>query len=169
MARRRNTPSRRFRAAALVIAAAAAAAALLLAGCGTDTSSSEESAGATGSPAVSPSWTGVPISAADTLAVRRLVGSFWEAYNAYDPERVISYLDEHYRPIKEPVVRDEIRRLKAFSVTLGVSEKSAPVLVEPNEAEVFLNMKTPTGTRTVRMRLVRRGDDWVVTYSEEVR
>ncbi len=168
MASRRTAPSRRFRAAALVIAAAAAAAPLL-AGCGADTSWSGESAAATASQAVSPSWTGGPISAADTLAVRELVRNFWEAYNAYDPERVLSYLDEDYRPIKEPVVRDEIRRLKAFSVTLGVSEKSAPVLVGPDEAEVLLNMKTPTGTRTVQMRLVRRGDDWVVVYSEEVR
>lgn len=156
---------RRVHVAALV---AAASVALVFAGCGSGTPS-REAGRARSSPLASPLVTAASISPADAAAVRRLVREFWKAYNAYDAPRVVSYLEEGYRPAKEPVVRDEIRRLKAFSVKLGVSEASAPVLVGPDEAEILLSVETPTGDRRVQMRLVRRSGRWFVSSSEEVR
>ncbi len=109
------------------------------------------------------------ISDADAQAVRELVTAYWEAYNAYDADRAVSYLDESYRPAKEELVRQEIGRIKAFSVTLGISEKTPPVLNGPDEAEIHLNMKEPIGTREIAMKFIRHGDAWTITYSEEVK
>ena len=156
------------------------AAVALIASCGTSpptattvasTTSTAATAASTTSPAESTSTapaTTVAISAEDAQAVRDLAFIFWEAYNTYDPDKAISYLDESYRPAKEQVIRDEIRRIKTFGVKLGMSEKTAPVLIGPDQAEMYLNMKEPVGTRTIWMKFDRRGDGWTITYSEEV-
>lgn len=129
----------------------------------TSTPSSTASPGST-----APSAAGA-ISDADAQAVRELVSAYWDAYNAYDADRAVSYLDERYRPMKEELVRHEIGRIKAFSVTLGVSEKTPPVLNGPDEAEIHLDMKEPIGTREIAMKFARHGDTWAITYSEEVK
>jgi hypothetical protein len=158
----RGVPLQRTLVALVLLAAA------LVASCGGPGSSGERAA--TSAPAASStSGSAALISARDSLAVRDLVRAYWAAYNAYDPEKAISYLDEGYRPSKEKAVRDEIGRLKTFHVQLGVSEKSAPVLIGPGLAEMYLGMKTPIGTRTVWMKAVRRGSMWAITYAEEVR
>jgi hypothetical protein len=143
------------------------ATAAFVASCGGTSSS----AGQTGAPAASASssaGSATPLMAADAQAVRDLAVAYWAAYNAYDPEKAISYLDESYRPSQAKVVRDEIGRIKTFGVQLGVSEKSAPVLIGPDQAEMYLNMKTPTGTRTLWMKFSSRGGTWTITFVEEV-
>jgi hypothetical protein len=167
--RLRGASGRAGRFAVLALAVLAVAASLVAAACGALTKSAGESVAASPTPAVSPPWSGRPMSAAEQEAVRRVLTVYWAAYNDYDAERAIACLDESYRPAKEPVIRGEIRRLRTFSVTLGVREKSPPILIGPDEAEVFLSMSTPTGPRTVQMRFVRRDDTWAISYSEEVR
>ncbi len=99
--------------------------------------------------------------------MRDVAFGYWAAYNAYDTEAALSYLDDGYRATKEPAIRDEVRRIKAFGVQLGVTEKSAPVLLGPDQAEMYLSMKEPLGTRTIWMKFARRGDSWAIIYSEE--
>ena len=172
--RRRHPRTQRVVALVALLAATA-----LLVSCGTSpstitsievltTSTTAASTTSTaGSTSTTPATT-TAISAEDAQAVRDLAFIFWDAYNAYDPDRAISYLDEGYRPVKEAVVRDEIRRIKTFGVTLGMSEKTAPVLTGPDQAEMYLSMKEPVGTRTIWMKFARRSDAWTITYSEEV-
>jgi hypothetical protein len=140
--------------------------------------------GSTGSSAVSlaPDSTDIPvsetapgvpldggISAEDAEAVRATAASYWDAYNAYDADTAASYLAEDYRPTIEQTIRGEISQIKAFGVTLGVTEKTPPALIGPDEAEIYLNMQEPIGTRTILMRFARSGDEWVITYSQEVK
>jgi len=134
----------------------------LIAACGGSDSSSGQSA----TPSTPASTT--PMSAADEQAARELALQYWAAYNAYDPERAISYLDESYRPSQEETVRHDIGRIKTFGVQLGVSQKSAPVFTGTDQAEMYLNMKTPTGTRTILMRFAHHGSGWTITFVEEV-
>lgn len=122
----------------------------------------ESTAGSGATPASGPA-----ISAQDAQAVRDVASAFWEAYNAYDPDKAVSYLDESYRPEKEKTLRGEIGQIKTFGVKLGVSEKTAPVLIGPDQAEMYLTMKEPTGTRTLWMKFARHGDTWTITYSEQ--
>jgi hypothetical protein len=137
----------------------------LVASCGGTSSTAEQAA----TPASGASVSTTPMSAADAKAVRDVALGYWAAYNAYDPEKTLSYLDDTYRPSQEKIVRSEIGQIKNFGVTLGVSEKSAPVLTAPGQAEMYLSMKTPTGTRTMLMKFARRGDVWAITYAEEVK
>jgi len=147
---------------AIVLVVAAA----LAASCGGTTSSEQTTPPAT--PASSASGS-TPISAADATAVRDVAVAYWAAYNAYDAEKTLSYLDEAYRPSQDKIIRGEISQLKTFGVKLGVSEKSAPVLTAPDQAEMYLTMKEPTGTRTLLMKLTRTGDVWAITYVGEVK
>ena len=121
---------------------------------------------------VSPATTSAPgaaISAEDAQAIRDLAFKFWAAYNAYDPDTAVSYLDESYRTAKEQTIRDEIGRIKSFGVQLGMSEKTAPTLTGTDQAEMSLNMKEPIGTRTILMKFAKQGDAWIITYSEEAK
>jgi len=116
-----------------------------------------------------PTAQGAAMSAKDAQAVRDLAFKFWAAYNAYEPDTAVSYLDETYRVTKEAVVRDEISRIKTFGVTLGMSEKTAPALTGPDQAEMYLTMKEPIGTRTMLMKFDKQDGAWIITYSEEVK
>ena len=104
----------------------------------------------------------------DAAAVRDLAFAYWEAYNAYDADTAVSYLDEAYRPQVEETIRTEIGRIEAFGVQLGVTEQSAPELTSPDEAEVYLTMKEPIGTRTILMKFARGDGGWIIVYAEEV-
>lgn len=128
---------------------------------------STSSTSAPASDATATTASGAALSAEDAQAVRDLAFKFWAAYNAYDPDTAVSYLDESYRTTKEEVIRNEISRIKSFGVTLGMSEKSAPALTGPDQAEMYLNMKEPIGTRTILMKFNKQGDAWIITYSEE--
>jgi ABC-type phosphate transport system substrate-binding protein len=112
---------------------------------------------------------GTPISAADATAVRDVVLAYWAAYNAYDAEKTLSYLEEGYRSSQEKAIRGEIGQIKTFGVKLGVSEKSAPVLTASGQALMDLTLKEPTGTRTIVMKLTRNGDVWVISDVSEVK
>ena len=151
-----------------LVAIALLATAALVASCG-GTSSSGEQTTSTPTPVSSASASTTPISAEDAKAVRALAVDYWAAYNAYDADKVVSYLDESIGAAKEKSVRDEIGRIKTFGVQLGVSEKSAPVLTMPGQAEMYVTIKEPTGTRTVSMKLARRGDVWAITSVDEVK
>ena len=159
---------RRVTLLSTLAAIALLAAAALVASCGGTTSSGEQATSAP-TPVSSASVITTPLSAVDAKAVRVLAADYWAAYNAYDPEKVISYLDASVGPAKEKSIRSEIGQIKNFGVQLGVSEKSPPVLTAPGQAEMYLSMKTPTGTRTVLMKAAQRGDHWAVTYMEEVK
>jgi hypothetical protein len=138
-----------------------------LAACGSGSPGPAGTASAPASP--SPSWSGSPLSEADADAVSAVVRSYWAAYNAYDADGAIAYLAPAYRPEKAEVVRSEVGRIKTFGVQLGVREKASPEAVGPDEAQVYLSMKTPTGLRTVLMKLRYEGGEWQITYAEEVK
>ncbi|MDP3064410.1 MAG: hypothetical protein Q8O40_14560 [Chloroflexota bacterium] len=103
---------------------------------------------------------------ADTL--RKLALAYWEAFNAYDVERVLSYLAATYRAEREGQIRTDIGRIKTFGVKLGVSEVSPPQANGDGQWEMFLNMKEPLGTRRIRMAFRQAEGDWKITYSQEV-
>ena len=110
--------------------------------------------------------TSVPAEEADVL--RQLAFAYWRAFNAYDADTVLGYLEKSYRQQREEEVRSEIGRLKLFSVQLGVTEESPPSIVDEDEWEMYLTMKEPLGTRRIRMAFREVGGEWKITFSEEV-
>ncbi len=109
------------------------------------------------------------LAGADLAAVRASTTGYWTAYNAYDADKALSYLEDGYRKAVEKTVRSEIGKLKTFGVKLGVSEKGAPLSSSPDRAVIFLNMTTPTGARIVSMAFARVGGAWKITAVTEVK
>ena len=100
---------------------------------------------------------------------RRMTFEYWEAFNAYDADRVLEFLEEAYGQEREEKIRSDIGRLKLFSVQLGVTEESPPSMVDEDEWEMYLTMKEPLGTRRIRMAFRQVDGEWKVVFSEEVK
>ena len=103
---------------------------------------------------------------ADTF--RQMTFDYWEAFNAYDADGVLAFLEEGYGREREEKIRGDIGRLKLFSVQLGVAEESPPSMVDEDEWEMYLTMKEPLGTRRIRMAFREVRGEWKITFSEEV-
>ncbi|MDR9450396.1 MAG: hypothetical protein RI637_04170 [Acidimicrobiia bacterium] len=117
-----------------------------------------------------PGASGTSTSSVDptTERLRELAFSYWEAFNAYDADLVLSYLEESYRATRHRLIRDEIDTISAFGVQLGIREESPPVVLSDGTAEMFMELKEPLGTRRIRMAFSRIEADWIIVFAEEV-
>ena len=122
-------------------------------------------------PGDEPEPTSVPAEDAEEEAdtFRQMTFDYWEAFNAYDADRVLGFLEEGYGREREEKIRGDIGRLKLFSVQLGVTEEGPPSMVDEDEWEMYLTMKEPLGTRRIRMAFREVGGEWKITFSEEVK
>ena len=102
-------------------------------------------------------------------ALRKLAFAYWEAFNAYDADRALGYLEEDYRQQQDSAVRDDIGMIKLFSVKLGMSEETPPQVVGNDEWEMYLTMKEPLGTRSIRMAFQKVAGDWKIIFAEEAK
>ncbi len=100
-------------------------------------------------------------------ALRQLAFAYWEAFNAYDADRALGYLEEDYRQQREETVRDEIGKVERFRVKLGLSEETPPQIVGPDEREMYLTMKEPLGKRRIRMAFREVAGEWRIIFAEE--
>lgn len=116
-----------------------------------------------------PAATSGPSAVADdpSAQVEELAFAYWEAFNAYDADRVLSYLEETYRVARAEKIRAEIDQLGTFGVTLGIEAEGAPVLLSSDSAELYIKLKEPLGTRRILMAFERIEGDWVITSAEE--
>ncbi len=101
--------------------------------------------------------------------MRRVAFAYWEAFNNYDPDKTLSYLEDNYREQREDTVRDEISRVKRFRVHLGMSEEAAPKFTSPEEGEMLFKMKEPLGSRKIRMAFRKVNGEWKIVFAEEVK
>ena len=105
---------------------------------------------------------------ADINAVRELAFAFWEAYNAYDPDKALSYLEETYRQERDVPLRENVATIKLFSVKLEMSEESPPHMIGDGEWEMHMTMKTPLDVRRIRMSFRKVEGEWKLTFAEQV-
>jgi hypothetical protein len=148
----------------LLLAAGCSAGAFVAAGSATDSATAVTDSATPQASAAGPQVS-EPLEA-ETL--RRLAFAYWDAYNAYDADTVLSYLEPGERSKREATIRSEIGQLKTFGVKLGVTEQSAPVLTGPETAEMLLAMKEPLGSRTIKMVFLLRDGRWLITAADEV-
>ena len=99
--------------------------------------------------------------------VRDLAFAYWEAFNAYETEQVLAYLEADYRLEREGEIQDDIGRLSTFGVKLGISELSPPVMLGTDRAEMYIEMSEPLGKRRIRMGFLLVEGDWVIDFAEE--
>jgi hypothetical protein len=103
----------------------------------------------------------------DLAVVRDMAFAYWEAFNEYDPERVLSMLEDGYGAEREDTIRREIGQIRTFGVTLRVTESSPPVMLGSDTAEMFLDMKEPLGTRHIRMGFRLVDGEWLIDFAQE--
>ena len=104
----------------------------------------------------------------DTDALRQLTFAYWDALNSYDAGKAVSYLEENYRQAHRGEVEKGINQMKMFGVKLGVSEESPPRIKGVNEAEMYVALKEPLGTRRILMKFATVEGEWKITFAEEV-
>ncbi len=102
-------------------------------------------------------------------ALRKLAFAYWEAFNAYDADKALGYLEEDYRQQQDSAVRDDIGMIELFSVKLGMSEETPPQVAGNDEWEMYLTMKEPLGTRRIRMAFRKVAGDWKIIFAEEAK
>jgi len=108
--------------------------------------------------------TGDASSTVDTL--RQMAFDYWEAFNSFEADKVLAFLEDTYRLEREEEIRTDIGRIKTFGVRLEVSEQIPPQ-VDGDKAVMFLLMKEPLGIRRIQMSYLKVDGDWKLTYSEE--
>jgi len=138
---------------------------VVLAGC---SSLPPETVAPTDSPAPDASTSAISSFADDIQNLRRLAFDYWEDFNSYNPDRVLSYLEAGYRRHREIDIRRDIERIRMFRVNLGISEESPPRMIAPGRGEMFLRMQEPLGTRRIRMEFLEVEGTWKIAYAEEV-
>ncbi len=104
----------------------------------------------------------------EAALIRKLAFGYWEAFNAYDADRALAYLEDEYRQQREEQVRTEIGRIDLFNVQLGVSEEAAPWTIDGGRREMYLTMKEPLGTRRIRMEFRDVEGAWKITFAQQV-
>ena len=134
--------------------------------------------GSSPTPTLSPTPTPSPIptpspgsvdDADEANALRQLAFAYWEAFNAYDADTALGYLEKDYRRQRDEEVRGEIARISLFRVKLGVSEETPPSITGHDEREMYLTMKEPLGTRRIRMAFRGVAGEWKITFAEEAK
>ena len=100
-------------------------------------------------------------------ALRELAFAYWEAFNAYDADKTLGYLEEEYRQQRDEEIRGEIGSIKLFGIKLGVSEETPPSIVSNDEREMYLTMKEPLGKRRIRMAFREVKGEWKIIFVEE--
>ena len=104
----------------------------------------------------------------DINALSKLAFAFWDAYNAYDGDKTLGYLEESYRQLRGEEIRDNIGLMKLFGVKLELSEESPPHMISDGEWEMHMTMKEPLGTRRIRMAFRQVEGEWKIVFAEQV-
>ncbi len=104
----------------------------------------------------------------DADAVRKVAFGYWAAFNAYDPDKALSYVEAEYRRQCDETVRHHIGLVESFRVKLGLTEEAPPAMTGPDEGEMYLTMKEPLGARRIHMAFRKIGGEWMITLTEQV-
>ena len=118
--------------------------------------------------AVSSNGAAVADDTVEVTALRELAFQYWDAFNEYDVDSVLAFLEPTYRAQREEPIREDIARLEQFSVELGVTEHIPPHLAESGQWEMHLVMEVPIDIRRLRTEYLKDDDLWWITHVEEV-
>ncbi len=103
----------------------------------------------------------------DVDAARQVVFDYWEAFNNYDVEGVLAYLEEPYRLVKEESITSEIGQMQSFNATLGVEEEALPTITPEGKVKIKIKLSTPLGARHVTYDLVKINNEWKICLTVE--
>ena len=68
--------------------------------------------------------------AEDIEAARQVVFAYWEAFNSYDLEGVLAFLEESWREERTESIASEISQMEMADMTMGVEEEAEPEVTD---------------------------------------
>jgi len=107
------------------------------------------------------------LSAEDIAAVRALSDAYWNAWNEYDVDKVLSMLDEPFRKERGEEIRGNVQKLDRWNMSISVSEVTPPKLDTNGEVVMYVNVKKPLSTDLTQMRFKKVGFSWIITYASK--
>jgi hypothetical protein len=105
----------------------------------------------------------------DVEAARQVVFAYWEAFNNYDVEGVLAFLEESYRQEREESITSEIGQMEAFHVKIGVEEEAEPVITPEGMVGIKIKLSVPMGQpdRHITYHLGKINDEWKIYLAVE--
>jgi len=107
------------------------------------------------------------VTQADVDAAREVVFKYWEAFNSYDVEGVLAFLEESYRQERQESITSDIGRMQSLRIKIGVEEEAEPTITPEGKVEIKMKIKTPIGTKHYTYYLVKINDEWKIYLSVE--
>ena len=105
----------------------------------------------------------------DEETARQVVFAYWEAFNNYDVEGVLAFLEESYRLEREEGIASEIGQMQSFGVKLGVEEEAEPTTTPEGKVEIKIKLSVPMGQpdRHITYELVKINGEWKICATVE--
>jgi hypothetical protein len=103
----------------------------------------------------------------DVEAARQVVFAYLEAFNNYDVEGTLAFLEESLRQEREESITSEIGQMESFSVKLGVEEEAEPAITPDGKVEIKIKLTTPLGDKHVTYQLVKINGEWKICLAVE--
>ena len=98
---------------------------------------------------------------------RALALGYWAAFNDYDADKALSFLEDGYRSRRQSDIREQIDRLRSSNGRLVLTEVREPFMIGPEEAVMFFSLGDPPITERIQVTFVRVADGWKIRYAGE--
>jgi hypothetical protein len=107
----------------------------------------------------------------DIEAARQVVFAYREAYNNYDVEGALSFLEESHRAEREDEIRSDIAQMDTYNIKLGVEEEAEPEVTADGMVAIYIKLDVPVfgqKDRHVVYKLTELAGEWKICISEDV-
>jgi hypothetical protein len=107
----------------------------------------------------------------DIEAARQAVFAYREAFNNYDVEGALAFLEESHRADREDGIRSDIGQMKAYGIKLGVEEEAEPTITDDGMVAIYIKLDVPVfgqKDRHVIYYLMEIEGEWKICVSEDV-
>ena len=107
----------------------------------------------------------------DVADAQQVVWDYWDAFNSYDVELTLSYLEESFRQERGETLTDEIGRMKfPFRIRIKVTKEAEPVITSEGIIgiiEIIMRLRTPIGAKIITYHLVKVNGEWKISEAIE--
>jgi cytoskeletal protein RodZ len=118
-----------------------------------------------------PATTEESITEEDIEAARQVVFTYWEAFNNYDIDGVLAFLEESWREDRADDIASEIGQMKGANMTMGVEEEAEPEVTTDGTIVIKMLIDIPIMIMPDRhyiYYLKEIDGEWKIYYAEEV-
>ena len=113
----------------------------------------------------------VIITGEDIEAARQVVFAYWEAYNSYDLEGVLAFLEESWREERADIIAQDMGQMESAGMTMGVEEEAEPEVTAEGTIAIKMFIDIPVifmSDRHYIYYLKNVEGEWKIYLAEEV-